>query len=66
MDNIIIDAPYEITPAMILSLKITEVVIHGTICDDDTVLVEEDLEDGDARYKHVKEAPVTFDWKTTL
>ena len=49
--GVLIDTPYEITPEMISSLKITE-VIHGTIRDD-TV---EDLEDEDARYKHAKEA----------
>jgi ethanolamine-phosphate cytidylyltransferase len=55
VDDVLIDAPYEITPEMISSLKITE-VIHGTIRDD-TV---EDLEDEDARYEHAKEAKLFF------
>lgn len=42
-DDVLIDAPAEITPDMIASLKITEVV-HGTESDDSSSLGELSLE----------------------
>jgi ethanolamine-phosphate cytidylyltransferase len=48
VDDVLIDARYEITREMISSLNIAE-VIHGTISDD-----MEDVGDEDARYKHAK------------
>jgi ethanolamine-phosphate cytidylyltransferase len=60
VDDVLIDAPYEITPEMMSSLTIAE-VIHGTIRDDTDTTVDDnnnhDEEDDDARrYKHAKDA----------
>jgi ethanolamine-phosphate cytidylyltransferase len=52
VDDVVIDAPYAITPEMIASLKLAE-VIHG--------IGFEDLEycsDMDDRYRHTKEAGI--------
>lgn len=52
VDDVLIDAPYEITPEMISSLNIAEVV-HGTMCDD-----IENMSDEDNRYRYAKEAGI--------
>jgi ethanolamine-phosphate cytidylyltransferase len=52
VDDVLIDAPYEITPEMISSLRIGE-VIHGT-CDED----EAYCNDADERYRHAREAGI--------
>jgi ethanolamine-phosphate cytidylyltransferase len=52
VNDVLIDAPYQVTPEMISSLNITEVV-HGTISDG-----TEDLDDEDARYKYAKESNI--------
>jgi ethanolamine-phosphate cytidylyltransferase len=49
-DDVVIDAPYEITLEMISSLKISE-VLHGTTSDD-----QEYGEDDGERYKHARAA----------
>jgi ethanolamine-phosphate cytidylyltransferase len=48
VSDVLIDAPYEITPEMIASLNITEVVRGAT----------SDESDEDGRYKHAKEAGI--------
>lgn len=52
VDDVLIDAPYQITPEMISSLHIGEVV-HGTNSD-----FIDTLEDHEVRYKHAKEAGI--------
>ena len=52
VDDVLIDAPYEVTPEMISSLNISEVV-HGTTSDE-----TQELHDKDIRYKHAKAANV--------
>jgi ethanolamine-phosphate cytidylyltransferase len=52
VDDVLIDAPYEITRDMISSLNISEVV-HGTMCDD-----IENVSDEENRYRHAKEAGI--------
>lgn len=52
VDDILIDAPYQITHDMISSLHLDE-VIHGTNTDD-----VDDAMDQDFRYKHAKEAGI--------
>mmetsp|Transcript_25758 Transcript_25758/g.55053 ORF Transcript_25758/g.55053 Transcript_25758/m.55053 type:complete len:122 (-) Transcript_25758:142-507(-) len=49
VDDVLIDAPYEINPEMIASLRIAE-VIHGA-CEKDGEFCSDD----DERYKHAKE-----------
>jgi ethanolamine-phosphate cytidylyltransferase len=48
VSDVLIDAPYEITPEMIASLNITEVVRGAT----------PDVSDEDGRYKHAKKAGI--------
>jgi ethanolamine-phosphate cytidylyltransferase len=48
VSDVLIDAPYEITPEMIASLNITEVVRGAT----------PDESDEDGRYKHAKKAGI--------
>ena len=52
VDDVLIDAPYEVTPEMISSLNISEVV-HGTISDE-----TQELHDKDIRYKHATAANI--------
>ena len=52
VNDVLIDAPYEITLEMISSLNIAE-VIHGTVTDD-----TEDVDDQDVRYQHAKAAKI--------
>lgn len=52
VDDVLIDAPYEITPEMISSLRIAE-VIHGS-CDED----EDDYNDQGERFRHAREAGI--------
>jgi ethanolamine-phosphate cytidylyltransferase len=52
VDDVLIDAPYQITPEMISSLHVSE-VIHGTISDN-----TDDTEDEGHRYKYAKEANI--------
>mmetsp|Transcript_736 Transcript_736/g.1703 ORF Transcript_736/g.1703 Transcript_736/m.1703 type:complete len:553 (-) Transcript_736:330-1988(-) len=53
VDDVLIDAPYRITPEMVASLNIAEVV-HGTTCDDDG----EGGRNYDDRYAYPKEAGI--------
>lgn len=53
VDDVVIDAPYEITPEMIASLRISEVV-HGT-CGDGG---EDYCSMQDPRYRHAKAAGI--------
>lgn len=52
VDDVLIDAKYQITPDMIASLNIAEVV-HGTYTDD-----TDDSEELEIRYKYAKEAGI--------
>ena len=52
VNDVIIDAPYEITPEMISSFNFAE-VIHGTKSDG-----TQNLSDSDTRYKYAKEANI--------
>ena len=52
VSDILIDAPYTITPEMISSLHISEVV-HGTVSDEDS-----DGNDESERYVHAKAAGI--------
>lgn len=52
VDDVLIDAPYQITPEMISSLHISEVV-HGTNSD-----FTDNLNDHEVRYKFAKEAGI--------
>lgn len=54
VDDVLIDAPYIVTPEMISSLNIAEVV-HGTCRDDIGISNDEEEE---LRYKYVKEAGI--------
>ncbi len=51
VDDVLIDAPYEITPEMIASLRIAE-VIHGTCDEDEESCCEQE------RYRHAREAGI--------
>jgi ethanolamine-phosphate cytidylyltransferase len=61
VDDVLIDAPYEVTPEMIASLRIAEVV-HGTNSDDIGILTSNNNNNGnelyDERYKCPKEAGI--------
>ena len=50
VDDVLIDAPSEVTADMVASLRITEVV-HGTVTDDGGFF---DSEAGDGRYDHMR------------
>lgn len=52
VDDVLIDAPYQITPEMISSLNLSEVV-HGTHSD-----YIDSLDDKDMRYKYAKDAGI--------
>jgi len=52
VDDVLIDAPYRVTPEMVASLNIVEVV-HGTIGDDDEEFGSHHLEE---RYAYPMEA----------
>lgn len=52
VDDVLIDAPYEVTPDMISSLNISE-VLHGTLCDD-----SENISDEDNRHQFAKAAGI--------
>lgn len=52
VDDVLIDAPYEVTPEMISSLRIAE-VIHGTSDEDEAYCW-----DKDDRYRHAREAGI--------
>jgi ethanolamine-phosphate cytidylyltransferase len=54
VDDVLIDAPYEITPEMVASLNIAEVV-HGTNSDDIGILSHNGEERYAARYKYPRE-----------
>ena len=54
VDDVLIDAPYRVTPEMVASLNIVEVV-HGTIGDDDDADGSHNLEE---RYSHPMEAGI--------
>ena len=61
VDDVLIDAPYEVTPEMIASLRIAEVV-HGTNSDDIGILTNSNNNNGNEfygeRYKCPKEAGI--------
>jgi len=50
VDDVLIDAPFEVTADMVASLRITEVV-HGTVTDDGGFF---DGDSGDGRYDHMR------------
>ena len=52
VDDVLIDAPYEITSEMIASLNIAEVVRARRIQDKDITIVDE------SRYRHAKDAGI--------
>lgn len=52
VDDVLIDAPYVVTPEMISSLNISEVV-HGTVSDE-----TEELHDKHVRYEHARAANI--------
>jgi ethanolamine-phosphate cytidylyltransferase len=54
VDDVLIDAPYEITPEMVASLNIAEVV-HGTNSDDIGILSHNGEETYAARYRYPRE-----------
>lgn len=60
VDDVLIDAPFEVTPEMIASLRISE-VIHGTNSDDIGILSPCNGREGELyskRYKHPREAGI--------
>ena len=57
VDDVLIDAPYVITPEMVASLDIAEVV-HGTNSDDIGVLSHSGDDLYEARYKYPREAGI--------
>ena len=59
VDDVLIDAPYEISSEMIASLRIAE-VIHGA-CDTDGELCSEE----DERYRHAREQGIFHPMKNS-
>jgi len=57
VDDVLIDAPYEVTPEMIASLRIAEVV-HGTNSDDIGMLTRNGNDMFSDRYQYPREAGI--------